>query len=214
MTYRLHCFCQSGNSYKAALALRCLDQPWTPVFVDFMQGATRSDDWRRDINEMGEVPVLEDGALRLTQSGAILIHLADKHGRFGGRNESERREILRWLLFDNHKFTSYLASYRFMKAFAASAPDQAVVSWLKSRIDAAFGIVDNHLRSRPFIAGDEPTIADFSMCGYLYYPEEESSLRLRERFAHIAHWLDRIRSLKGWADPYEILPGERMLPRR
>jgi glutathione S-transferase len=117
--------------------LRSLEQPWTPVFVDFFKGATRKDDWRRDVNEMGEAPVLEDGDLRLTQSGVILSHLARKHGRFGGRTEAEQRDVLRWLFFDNHKFTSYFATYRFLKAFGPSAPDPAVMAFFKGRIDAA-----------------------------------------------------------------------------
>jgi glutathione S-transferase len=211
--YRLHCFCQSGNSYKVAIALRCLDQSWTPLFVDFMNGATRKAEWRGEVNELGEVPVLEDGALRLTQSGVILTYLADKHGRFGGRNAAQKREILRWLLFDNHKFTSYVASYRFMKAFAAAPPDPAVMAWLKGRIDGAYSIVDLHLRSNDFVVGAEPTIADFSLCGYLFYPEEETGLDTARRFPNIAAWTERVRAMKGWAHPYEILPGERIAPR-
>ncbi|MFP5393769.1 MAG: glutathione S-transferase N-terminal domain-containing protein, partial [Gammaproteobacteria bacterium] len=83
---RLHCFAQSGNSFKVAFMLRALGVPFEPVFVDFFNGATRGDDWRGEHNEMGEAPVLEDGDKRLTQSGAILTYLADKHGRFGGRD--------------------------------------------------------------------------------------------------------------------------------
>jgi glutathione S-transferase len=211
--YRLHSFCQSGNSFKVALALNCLRQPWEPVFVDFMNGATRAPQWREEFNPMGEAPILEDGALRLTQSGMILTHLAAKHQQLGGADETERRDVLRWLLVDNHKFTSYLASYRFMKSFAPAAPDPAVGAWLKGRIDAAFGIVDQHLASRNFMVGSTPTIADLSICGYLFYPEEESGCRLTERFGNIARWLERIRALDGWADPYHILPGTRIAPR-
>src|ERR1043165_5968093 len=106
---RLHCFCQSGNSYKAAFALRAMGLPYESVFVDFMNGRTRDAGWRAEVNEMGEGPVLDDGDARLTQAGVILTHLARKTGRFGGRNEAEARDVLRWLLFDNHKFTSYFA---------------------------------------------------------------------------------------------------------
>jgi glutathione S-transferase len=211
--YRLHCFCQSGNSYKVALTLRCLKQPWTAVFVDYMNSATKTEAWRRQFNEMGEVPILEGENLSLTQSGMILTYLADKHHEFGGRNPEERREILRWLLFDNHKFSSYFVSYRFIKSFGPTAPNPAVLGWLKSRIDAAFSIADQHLRSRSFILGEEPTIADFSMCGYLFFPEKETGLKTRERFTWIAKWLDRIQGLPGWADPYDILPGARLEPR-
>ena len=211
--YRLHGFCQSGNTFKIAFLLRALRQPWEPVFVDFMHGVTREAAWRETANEMGEVPILEDGPRRLTQSGLILSYLARKHGAFGGATEDDQNEVLRWLLFDNHKFTSYFASYRFMKAFGATAPDPSVMAWLRGRLDNAFAIVDKHLQARAFMVGGAPTIADFSLCGYLFYPVEESGYEVETRFPHIKSWLSRVQALPGWAHPYEILPGERIAPK-
>lgn len=211
--YRLHSFCQSGNSFKVAFLLRALDVPWEPVFVDFMNGVTRTDAWREQVNDMGEAPVLEDGARRLTQSGLILSYLADKHGAYNGKTEDERHEILRWILFDNHKFTSYFASYRFMKSFGPKAPDPAVMAWLRGRIDGAFAVVDKHLATQPWMAGDQPTIADFSLCGYMFYPVEESGYDIADRFPHLQAWIERMKTVPGWASPYEMLPGEQLQPR-
>jgi glutathione S-transferase len=212
--YRLHGFCQSGNTFKVAFMLRALRQPWEAVFVDYMKGgATRDPAWRGETNEMGEAPVLDDGPKRLTQSGAILTYLARKHGAFGGQGGDEQLEVLRWILFDNHKFTSYFATYRFMKAFGATAPDPAVMAFLKTRIDGAFGIADKHLATRQYMVGDTPTIADISMCAYLCYPKEESGYDLPAQFPNIAKWLDRVRAIDGWANPYDVLPGERIAPK-
>ena len=223
--YRLHGFCQSGPCFKVAFMLRALNLPWEPVFVDFMNGATREASWRESANEMGEVPVLEfdtpGGPRRLTQSGVILTYLAKKHaaqdrggyGGYGGKTEDEQQEVLRWLLFDNHKFTSYFATYRYMKAFGTVAPDPAVTAFLRSRMDLAFGIVNKHLASTDYMVGNAPTIADISMCGYLFYPVEESGYEVEQRFPHIGAWLARVRALPGWALPYDILPGERLLPK-
>ena len=212
--YRLHGFCQSGNTFKVAFLLRALRQPWEPVFVDFMNGVTRTPAWREQANAMGEVPVLEeaDGS-RMTQSGVILTELAARHGAFGGDTPQERREVLRWLFFDNHKFTSYFATYRFMKAFGPTAPDPAVMAWLRGRLDNSFGIVDKHLQGREFLVGSGPTIADISLCGYLFYPAEESGYPVQDRYPSIAAWLERVRAIPGWADPYDILPGERLAPK-
>jgi glutathione S-transferase len=211
--YRLHCFSQSGNSFKVAFFLRVLRQPWEAVFVDYMNGLTREASWREQTNEMGEAPVLDDGPRRLTQSGAILTYLARKHGAYGGKDEDEQQEVLRWLLFDNHKFTSYFATYRFMKSFGATAPDPAIMAWLKGRADGAFAVVEKHLASHPFIVGDAPTIADFSMSAYLHYPSEESGYVFTQSHPNIAAWLARLRQVEGWAPPYEVLPGERILPK-
>jgi len=213
MTMRLHCFCQSGNSFKVAFALRAMGQPYESVYVDFMNGRTRDPGWRAETNLMGEAPVLDDGPLRLTQSGVILTHLARKHGAFGGKTLEEEQEILRWLLFDNHKFTSYFATYRFMKAFGGTAPDPAVMAFLRSRIDSAHAIVNRHLGSRPYLLGDTPTIADFSLSGYVFYPVEESGIHIAAAHPHLGAWVQRMREIEGWGDPYAVMPGERIAPR-
>jgi glutathione S-transferase len=214
---KLHGFAQSGNTFKVAFLLRALGVPWQPVpmaFADFAAGATRDAGWRGSVNEMGEVPVLEDESGRkLTQSGVILTWLAERHGAFGGRDDDERREVLRWLFFDNHKFTSYFATWRFMKSFAAKEADPAVAGFLKSRIDNAFSVVEKHLAGREYVVGDALSIADMSLSGYLFFPADETGYVLEERFPNLAAWRDRLRTAPGWGDPYEILPGERIAPR-
>jgi glutathione S-transferase len=214
MTYRLHGFSQSGNAFKVATMLNLLGEPWEPVFVDFFNGETRRPEWRAEVNEMGEAPVVEDGALRLTQSGLILHHLAAKHGRFAGADAAAQREVMRWILFDNHKFTSYLATYRFLKSFMPKEPDAAVMAWLKSRAEAAFQIAEQHLARHDFMAGRELTIADISMSGYLFYPAEEHGWDWSASHPNIARWLARIAAAPGWRPPYETLPGERIMPLR
>jgi len=212
--YKLHCFAQSGNSYKAALYLTCAGLDWEPVFVDFFNGQTRDPKWRAEVNEMGEVPVFEDGATKLTQTGAILTYLAEKTGKLKPAGEAERLEALRWILFDNHKLTSYFATYRFMKSFMKQEPDPAVMTFLKGRFDGALGIVERHLGKSRFIVGDTPTIADFSLMGYMFYPPEESGYDWPKTNPNLAAWLDRLRAMPGWKAPYDLLPGERIKPLR
>ena len=212
--YKLHCFCQSGNSYKAALYLNCAGLDWEPVFVDFFKGATRDAKWRESVNEMGEAPVLETEGRQLSQSGVILTYLSEMTDKFAPENEHERMEALRWILFDNHKFTSYLATYRFLKAFAQPAPDANVLAFLKGRFDAAAAIVDKHLSKSKFMVGDKPTTADFSLAGYVYYPVEEHGYDWAKTHPGIHAWTERLRALPGWKGPYELMPGERIKPVR
>lgn len=214
--YKLHAFSQSGNCYKVAVLLQALRQPWSAIhmpFADFVAGVPRSDDFRSRQNAMGEVPILEVDGRKLTQSAAILLYLADKHGAYGGQDEDERQEVMRWLFFDNHKFTSYLASWRFMKSFAPVAPDPSVEKWLRGRIDNAFGIAERHLEGREYVVGSRPTIADMSMCGYLYYPAAESGYDIARQYPAMAKWLGRLEKLPGWKPPYEMLPGEPVAPK-
>jgi len=212
--YKLHCFCQSGNSYKPALFLACAGLEWEPVFVDYFNGATRDAGWRNGVNEMGEAPVLEDGRRKISQSGAILTYLADKTGKFRPGSEDDRLEVLRWILFDNHKFTSYFGSYRFLRSFVQQAPSPDVLAFLKGRFDGALAIVEKHLGSSKFIVGNQPTIADFSMSGYLFFPPEETGYEWAKTNPNVHAWLGRLRALPGWKDPYDLLPGERIKPLR
>ena len=124
--YVLHCFAQSGNAYKPALMLELAGAAWRPRFVDYFGGETRTPAYRA-INVMGEVPVLEHEGRRFAQSGVILDYLAGRFPAFGTRDDDERREVLRWLLWDNHKLTSYTATFRFLRTFAKD-PEPAVVA--------------------------------------------------------------------------------------
>src|SRR3954471_23912932 len=96
--YTLHCFAQSGNAYKPALALALAGADWASRWVDYFNGETRTPAYRA-INVTGEVPVLEHRGAYLAQSGVILDYLAETLGQFGPANALERREILRWLLW-------------------------------------------------------------------------------------------------------------------
>jgi glutathione S-transferase len=201
--YRLHCFAQSGNAYKAALMLALCGADWEPRFVDYFNGETRTADFRA-VNVMGEVPLLEHGSLKLAQSGVILDYLAGQLGRFGPEGEHERREILRWLLFDNHKLTSYTATLRFLRTFGGTR-EGPVIDFLRDRSNAALGVLNRHLSDRAFALGARPTIADLSMCGYLFWPEE-IGVDWGD-FPYLGAWLERIEALPGWVHPYELMPG-------
>jgi glutathione S-transferase len=208
-TYRLHYFPESGNSYKLALMLSLCGQTFEPVWTDFGGGITRTPQWRSAVNAMGEIPVLEDDGQRLTQTAPILLNLAERYGRFGGQSEAERFEILRWLFWDNHKLSGYMATYRYYRAFTAS-PDGAVLAFLRRRLDDFLGILNGHLQDRSFAIGDRPTIADISLMAYLSFPKHESDYDLAKSHPAVDAWLGRMATLPGWRAPYDLLPGKRL----
>jgi glutathione S-transferase len=199
--FKLYCFAQSGNAYKAALMLQLCGAKWEPRFVDFFNGETRTPEYRANINEMGEVPVLEHGGKRLSQSGVILHYLADHLRKFQGE---DRLEVLRWILCDNPKLTSYIATLRFMVTLAKVGEPQ-VHEFLRGRVKSSLVILDIHLKKSRFVAGNEPSIADLSLCGYLYWPDE-FGVDWAE-FPAVGAWLERIKALPGWVHPYKLMPG-------
>ena len=207
--YVLHYFPESGNSYKLALMLSLCGHGFEPMWTDFGSNVTFTKEWRERVNPMGEIPVLFVDGERLTQTGPILLRLADTFGHLQGRSAAERFEVLRWLFWDNQKLSGFMAAYRYRRAFMARS-NADVLAFMKARVDDFLGILEGELRERPFIVGTEPTIADLSMTGYLSFPTHESGYDLAQSHPAIHAWLHRIASLPGWKAPYDLLPGQRL----
>jgi glutathione S-transferase len=206
--YQLYCFAQSGNAYRAALMLNLIGADWESIFVDFFKaGVQRTAEFRGNINEMGETPVLRHGDKKLSQSGVILLYLAERSGKFLPRGEDERLEALRWIIFDNQKIGGNLGPYRFFRNFAKPLGDPAVLEFLKGRAHGALAILDQRRSHSPYLLGTEPTIADVSLTGYLYYPPEEFGFDIAAQHKNIGAWLERIKALPRWAHPYDLMPG-------
>jgi len=205
MTIKLYCFGESGNSYKAAITLELAELEWEPIFVDFFNGETRSPEFRK-LNSMGEVPVMIDGDVTLTQSGVMQDYISSKTGKLGGGSANERREILRWQFWDNHKLSSQAGTLRFQMNFLPEAKRPAeVIAFLQGRLKAAYTVLNAELADRKFLVGDNLTVADLSCCGYLYYPEPFGFDRAD--WPHIDAWLTRISDTPGWKHPYDLMPG-------
>ena len=205
MTIKLYCFGESGNAYKAALALELSGLEWEPVFVDFFGGETRSPEYR-EINPMGEVPVMVDGNVTLSQSGAIQDYVTSKSGKLGGRSAEERREILRWQFWDNHKMSSMAGMTRFLMNFLPEDKRPAeVIAFNQGRLKTAYKTLEAELSTRDWLVGDGITIADISCCGYLFYPEPFGFDRAE--WPAIDAWLTRISETPGWKHPYDLMPG-------
>ena len=206
MTIKLHCFGESGNAYKAALALELSGLDWEPVFVDFFGGETRSPEYRATVNEMGEAPVLVDGDFKTSQSGAIQAYITEKSGKFAGKTREENYEAFRWVLWDNHKLSSQAGMTRFLMNFLPEDKRPAeVIAFMQGRLKAAYAVLNDHLEGRDWIVGDAITNADLSCCGYLYYPEPFGFERAD--WPHIDAWLTRLSETPGWKAPYDLMPG-------
>jgi len=205
MTIKLYCFGESGNAYKAALALELSGLDWEPEFVDFFSGAARTPEFR-ELNVMGEAPVLVDGDLTLTQSGVMQMYISEKTGKFGGATKAEEREVMRWMFWDNHKLSSQTGMLRFLMNFLPEDKRPAeVIAFTQGRLKAAYTTLNTHLEGRDWIVGDSLTNADLSCCGYLFYPEPFGFER--KDWPNIDRWLGNIEHTPGWKHPYDLMPG-------
>ncbi|MEO1138686.1 MAG: glutathione S-transferase [Pseudomonadota bacterium] len=206
MTIKLYCMGESGNAYKAALALELSGLDWEPVYVDFFNGEGRTPEFRKNVNEMGEVPVLVDGDFRMSQSAAIQAYVTEKSGKFGGTDHLSNYEVFRWVLWDNHKLSSQAGMTRFLMNFLPEDKRPAeVIGFIQGRLKAAYDVLNTHLEGRNWIVGDAITNADLSCCGYLFYPEPFGFDRAD--WPNIDRWLANIQGTPGWKHPYDLMPG-------
>ena len=130
--------------------------------------------------------------------------ITEKSGKFGGDTAEDRREVLRWVLWDNHKLSSQAGVTRFLMNFLAPEKrPEPVIAWLQGRLKPAYQILDTHLTQRDWIVGRSVTNADFSCCGYLFYNEPFGFDRTE--WPAIDRWLDRIAALDGWKHPYDLM---------
>ena len=110
---------------------------------------------------------------KISQSGAILDYLHGKTGHYFGRNEEERVEILRWVLWDNSRLSGSLGPTRFLMNFISEDKRPfEVIDYLQKRNNAALAVLENHLADQKWIAADQLSAADLSCCSYLFYPED------------------------------------------
>ena len=155
---------------------------------------------------MGEAPVMIDGDIRLSQSGVIQQYVSDKSGKFAGKDQAEKYDVLRWVLWDNHKLSSTAGLTRFLMNFLPEDKRPAdVISFNLGRLKSAYATLNDHLAERDWIVGSDVTNADLSCCGYLYYPEPFGFDR--KDWPHIDTWLTRLSEQPGWKHPYDLMPG-------
>ncbi len=203
--YTLYGMVESGNAYKPALMLQLCGADWKPQWINFFKGEHKSPDFLA-MNAMGEVPTLinhTENDLVLSQSGVMLYHLAKTLGQFGPKTDEEEREVLRWILFDNHKLTGCVARYRVLHHFQKKTGSPEA-DYMKVQMEAALNTLNDHLAGRDWVATDRATIADISLCGYLFWPDHFGVTW--DDYPNIKAWLKRITELPNYATPEDILP--------
>ena len=89
--------------------------------------------------------------------------------------------------------------------FVHGTPDtpRDAVAWLRSRAVRDLERLDLQLADQAFILGAECSVVDVACCAYLFWPEQ-AELDLT-RWPNVGRWLDRIRDLRGWQAPYDLL---------
>lgn len=198
---RLYRYPLSGHSHRAELMLSLLGLPFEMLNVDLAKGAQKSSEFLVK-NAFGQVPVLEDGAVTLADSNAILVYLVEKYdeaGRYYPRDAAIRGQIQRWLSVAAGPLASGPVLARAIKVFGRKFDHSAAVATALQLL----GVLNSHLTTQTFLVGSSPTIADIALYTYIAHaPEGDISL---EPFPQVQAWLGRIRELPGFV-PMQTAP--------
>lgn len=194
ITRRLYRHPLSGHSHRAELMLSLLGLPFEAVDLDLPGKAHKSAEFLKK-NAFGQVPVLEDGPITIADSNAILVYLAaryDDGARFYPRDPVAQAEVQRWLSIAAGQLAYGPAALRLAAVFGA----QVDVARAQTISSGLLDVMNQHLASRAFLCGGEPTIADVAMYSYTAHAPE-GGVAVQE-YAAIWSWLKRIEALPGF----------------
>jgi len=190
---RLHGFHLSGHVHRVRLMLTLLGLPFEEIAVDLPQREHKQPAFLAR-NVFGQVPVIEDGALTLADSNAILVYLAltyDPARRWLPTAPAAQAAVQRWLSVAAGPLAYGPAAARAAVLFGRPEPVQprAIAAQL-------FATMNDHLAGRPWLAADHATLADVAMYSYTAHAPEGGvplapHVRLRE-------WLAAVEALPGF----------------
>jgi glutathione S-transferase len=207
MTLRLHDYSASANCYKVRLLLAQLGLEYERVPVDIFGGDTLTDDYAR-LNPLRQTPVLErDGAEPLTESGAILVHLAEGT-EYLPEDPNDRAQALKWLFFEQTEVIQGIAGLRFRLITRRIRPDGREAVWRRSVGDAALKVLNDSLEKSDYLAGDSYSIADISLFAYVHVANE-AGFELNE-FPQVKEWTKRVEGTRGYMNDLEPYPPNSM----
>jgi glutathione S-transferase len=201
MTLRLHDYSASGNCYKVRLLLAQLGLECERVPVDIFGGDTLTDDYAR-LNPIRQTPVLErDGAEPLTESNAILVHLAEGT-QYLPEDPNERAQAFRWLFFEQADVIPGIAGLRFRLITERIRPDGREAEWRRSVGEAALRLMNDRLQSSAYLAGSSYSIADVSLFAYVHVAHEAGLAP----GAAVREWIGRVEGTQGFMNDLQPYP--------
>jgi len=189
--YTLYSMQRSGNCYKVRLALAQLRVPYELVEIDILKGETHTPDFLAK-NPSGQIPLLEiEPGRYLAESNAILWFLAER-SELLKEDPIERASILQWLFFEQHAIVPNIGAAYFWLSLVKggrSLQRHAIDDWMEEG-QRALSVLDKHLSTSRFVAGERYTVADIALYAYTHVaPECDFDLA---PFPAVRTWLARV----------------------
>ncbi|SDR31218.1 glutathione S-transferase [Paraburkholderia fungorum] len=201
-------YAETLSPRKACALAGYLGLPIEYVFVDLGKGEQARPDYLA-INPNGKAPCLVDGERSLWEADAILCHLAQRtESGLWPRNAHQQIDVVRWMSWNSQHLLRHGGSLYFeyiIKPWAGmGAPDEAKVAEAQGFYRKHAAVLDQHLKGRKWLLGDEMSVADFSVGITLPYAKD-AAMPVGE-FAEVLRWHDQLNSLDAWRNPFPARP--------
>lgn len=183
----------SGHAHRAQLFLSLVGVPYELVPVDLGSRAHKAPEFLA-LNRFGQIPVLDDGGVFVSDSNAILVYVARKFGLTDWLPDEPfaAAQVQRWLSVAAGQIAYGPAAARLVTLFGAPFAADEVIA----RAHAVLGVIDATLAGRPWIATDRATIADVALYSYVARaPEGNVDL---SSYTNANAWLARVEALPGF----------------
>jgi len=184
----------SGHAHRARLAASLMGVEVDIMPVDFMAGEHKQPAFLAK-NPFGQVPVLEDGDITITDSNAILVYLAKKYdtsNQWLPNDPQQAAEVQTWLSKAANELAHGPAAARLVAVFHAPLD----LATTQQKANDLLAIFNQHLSGRDWFVGQHPTVADIAQYSYIaHVPEGGVDLSL---YSNIKAWIKRFEALPGF----------------
>ena len=192
---KLYSFRLSGHSHRVRLFLSLLGVEYEEIEVNLAAGAHKRPEFLA-LNAFGQVPVLDDSGVVISDANAILVYLAKKFGRSDWLPEDAvgAAAVQRWLSVAAGQLAHGPAQARLIAVFKAPyRPDEVI-----PRAHAILRLIEGQLGRADYICGAAPTVADVALYSYVARAPE-GNVELTD-YVNIQRWLGQIESLPGFVE--------------
>ena len=165
------------NGFKVSILLEELSLPYNVIPVDIGKGAQFEPEYLK-LNPNNKMPTIVDNEgpdgrpYAVMESGAILIYLADKHGKFLPKGGEARYDVLQWLMWQMGGLGPMLGQAHHFLQYAPEKIEYAMNRY-SNEANRLYGVLNKRLQGRDYVAGDY-SIADMAIMPWLRYPDRQA----------------------------------------
>jgi glutathione S-transferase len=201
MSIKLHVFPLSPRAFKVLWTANHLGIDYEPVLVDFAKSTHKMPQFA-DLNPNMRMPVLEDGDYILWESNAIIQYLASLKpaAKLLPEDMKARLSVVKWQFWDCAHWDPACAVFAFenyvRKLFGRGEPSDSELERGNQLIARLAPVLDGELQKHRYVAGENLTVADFSLGG-MFYISEQAKFPL-EPYRAIQRWAADLKALTSW----------------